>query len=72
MINTPIIISNRIGNETEFNQSSSIDFWGSGFITDSSGNIVKKCQSIRASLIIKSLKMTKLHPRKCGILLNKQ
>ena len=42
MINTPIIISNRIGKEV--NQSSSIDFWGSSFITDSSGNIVKKCR----------------------------
>ena len=43
MINTPMIVANRIGNETEVNRT--IKFWGSSFITDSNGNIVKKCQS---------------------------
>ena len=43
MINTPMIVANRIGNETEVNQT--IKFWGNSFITDCNGNIVKKCQS---------------------------
>ena len=41
MINTPIIISNRIGKESAANRS--ITFWGSSFITNSNGDIVKKC-----------------------------
>ena len=43
MINTPMIVANRIGNEREVNQT--IRFWGNSFITDSNGDIMKKCQS---------------------------
>lgn len=41
MINTPVVICNRIG--TESDKDHSISFWGSSFITDSSGTVVKKC-----------------------------
>ena len=37
MINTPIVIINRIGNESSNNKR--IDFWGSSFITDANGEI---------------------------------
>jgi len=42
MINTPIVISNRTG--TESFKDSSISFWGSSFMLDSNGDVVKKCQ----------------------------
>ena len=41
MINTPVVICNRIG--TESDKDHSISFWGSSFITDSSGTVVKRC-----------------------------
>tara|TARA_B100000925_G_scaffold268984_1_gene230456 strand:- start:48 stop:881 length:834 start_codon:yes stop_codon:yes gene_type:complete len=41
MINTPIVISNRTGKETM--KDSSISFWGSSFISDSNGDVVKRC-----------------------------
>ena len=37
MINTPIVIINRIG--TEYSNSKRINFWGSSFITDANGDI---------------------------------
>ena len=37
MINTPIVIINRIGNE--YSNSKRINFWGSSFITDANGDI---------------------------------
>ena len=40
MINTPILISNRIGKESS--KPYSVTFWGSSFITDSNGTIAKK------------------------------
>ena len=43
MINTPVVICNRIGIESHGN--SSISFWGNSFITDSNGNLVKKAGS---------------------------
>ena len=41
MINTPVVICNRIG--TESDKDHSISFWGSSFITDTSGTIEKRC-----------------------------
>ena len=48
MINTPIIISNRIGRESMANRS--ITFWGCSFITNSNGDIVKKCPKGESAL----------------------
>ncbi len=43
MHNTPIIIVNRTGKESS--NHSSINFWGSSFLTDANGDILKKCSS---------------------------
>ena len=43
MHNTPVVIVNRIGKESA--NRSSICFWGSSFLTDANGDILKKCAS---------------------------
>ena len=43
MHNIPIIIANRTGKESA--KHSSINFWGSSFLTDASGSILKKCKT---------------------------
>ena len=53
MINTPIVISNRTGKETM--KDSSISFWGSSFISDSNGDVVKKCPKSECSIHYKFL-----------------
>mgnify|MGYP001976056376 CR=1 FL=1 len=43
MHNIPIIIANRSGKESA--RDSSINFWGSSFLTDANGSILKECKS---------------------------
>ena len=43
MINTPIVVVNRIGKEIKNNKK--IDFWGSSFITNANGDIVHKADN---------------------------
>ncbi len=48
MINTPVIICNRIG--VESSRNSSISFWGNSFITNCSGDIVKKMSNNESAI----------------------
>ena len=43
MNNIPILIVNRSGKEST--KKTSINFWGSSFLTDANGNIIKRCKS---------------------------
>ncbi len=43
MNNIPIVIANRIGKESS--KFSNINFWGTSFMTDASGTILRKCSS---------------------------
>jgi len=47
MINTPIVVVNRIGKEIKNNKK--IDFWGSSFITNANGDIIYKADNKEGS-----------------------
>ena len=47
MINTPVVVVNRIGKEIKKNKK--IDFWGSSFITNANGDIVHKADNKEGS-----------------------
>ncbi len=62
MINTPIIVSNRVGKEIA--QNSSIEFWGSSFITDSNGTIIKRCRINQSAISHKILQNDQITSKK--------
>ena len=47
MINTPVVVVNRIGKEIKKNKK--IDFWGSSFITNANGDILYKADNKEGS-----------------------
>ena len=65
MINTPIVVANRIG--TENYGSNVIKFWGSSFVTNANGDIVLKMSNKESiSSVLVNLGMKKKCKRLWG------